>query len=158
MKKLLMLKLFFTLFSTRVKDGIAYLFKNPKLGIAAVCLCVALFGGYEAFHYFDKVKMENAALVQQQEQLQKEKTQLKLDIDSAVEANVANQGVIEKLTIAANNTDTEKKQLIELQSKSKKDIQIIRQTIFVSKPEDDGPVANVLKSTIDSIQKNREAN
>lgn len=139
------------------KAFMTFITTYPKLAIGILVLALSLYGGFKVKHAFEELQTENIALVQKAEYLEKEKVQLKADRDLAISVNKANQEVIEKISVAAEDS---KQQVVELQQKqSKTKIQIVKilDTIHSSTPEENGPVAPVLKNAIQAIQSNREA-
>lgn len=131
--------------------------QNPKMAIIIVCLAGALFGGFEVKHKFDNLKSQNVALVANVDHLTKVADQLRIDVKTAVNVNIADQKVIDSLSVAAVDSKQEVADLKKSQVISVNKINVIRQVIADSKPQDDGPVANVLKETLKSIQADREA-
>lgn len=134
-----------------------FITQNPKMAIIILCLAGALFGGYKVKYSFDALKKENIALIAKADYAEKVSAQLRIDVKTAVDVNVANQKVIDSLSVAAVDSKQEVADLKKSQVISVNKINVIRQVIATSKPQDDGPVANVLKETLKSIQADREA-
>jgi heme/copper-type cytochrome/quinol oxidase subunit 2 len=154
---ILFLKSIFGFISSWFSTAWKFILTYPKQAIIILCLAAGILGGLKVKNSFDELKTENVALVAKAEHLQQESAQLKLDVAAAVQVNTENKKVIESLSIAATES---KQQVVELKAKQQTNqtkIEVIRTVIAESKPQDDGPVAKVLKETIDAIQKDREA-
>lgn len=154
---LLFFKTIFGFVSSWLSTLWKFIVQNPKMAVVIVCLAGALFGGLKIKHSFDTLKSENTALIANVDHLKQETAQLRIDVKTAVDVNVANQKVIDSLSIAAVDSQQQVADLKKSQVISVNKINVIRQVIAESKPQDDGPVANVLKETLKSIQADREA-
>jgi chromosome segregation ATPase len=153
---ILFLKSILGFFTSGFKSVLGFITKYPKQAIMILVCALALYGGMKVKHKFDDLKQQNTELVTKLNHSNAQNTQLKLDVQAAVNVNKENQAVIKTLSIAATEAkgqieDLKKKQVV-IQTK----IVTIRESIAQAKPEDDGPVAKVLKDTIDAIQKDRE--
>lgn len=153
----LFLKTIFSSIKSWITTVLQLIIKHPKQAIIIAGLTLAILGGIKIKNSFDELKEQNTALVIQVKTSKNESAQLRLDVAAAVKVNESNQEVIEKLSIAAVDSAKQVEDLKKVQIESTKKIEVIRTVIAESKPQDDGPVAKVLKDTIRSIQENREA-
>jgi len=138
------------------KSVIGFITKYPKQAIAILVCALALYGGMKVKDKFDDLKKQNTELTTQLNTSKAQNAQLKLDVQTAVNVNKENQVVIGKLSTAANDAKLEMEELKKTKQVIETRVVTIRETIAASKPEDDGPIAKVLKDTIDAIQQDRE--
>jgi len=138
------------------KSVISFIVKYPKQAIAILLCAFALYGGLKVKESFDDLKQQNTALVSKLNTANKLNSQLKLDVAAAVSVNEENQVTIEHLSVAAIDSKNQIEELKKVKEVIHTKVVTIRETIAQSKPEDDGPLAKVLKDTIATIQKDRE--
>jgi hypothetical protein len=128
----------------------------PKTFIAILCLSAAALGYFHEEHIISGLKEENAKVLVQNDYLQKQSAQLKLDIAAAVEVNKANQVVLDKFEVVKVDSAQKSKDLVVLQQKNTVVLDSLRKIIQAAPVTDNGPVAKVLADTIKSIQNDRE--
>lgn len=149
---------FFSKFSLACTAIVAYFKNNPKKLIIAVAIAAACFGGYKVKEAFTELEAKNAKLQVQIGNASMKNSQLVTDIKACADANRTNEITIKQIGAAALDYQ---KQVVEL-NKSKATVmkkgQDLLNDIQHSRPQDDGPVAGVLKSTIESIQSYRKEN
>lgn len=118
---------------------------------AILALCI---GGFLFIHHYTSQIDE---LVKTNRGLNAQVAQLKTDVKVCVTANAANADVIQKLSNDKQNAANAKTKVDGQVKKDRQNTQTIEHKIETAPATDDGPVAKVLKDTIDSIIANRKA-
>ena len=138
------------------KSIISFIVKYPKQAIAILLCAFALYGGLKVKESFDDLKQQNTTLTSKLDTANKLNGQLKLDVATVVSVNKENQETIKHLSVAAVDSKKQIEELKKVKEVIHTKVITIRETIAQTKPEDDGPIAKVLKDTIATIQKDRE--
>jgi len=133
------------------------LFTNPKAAFITLVVIAALYGAWDIHHRFELTDEAIAAEQAKNVTLAKERDQLKIDVANAVSVNKENQITIQELSDAKTDSAKRVAELQQAQKTNEKTIAGLRGRIADTKPQDDGPLANVLRDTIKSIQNTREA-
>jgi hypothetical protein len=154
---LLFLKSIFGFVTSWFSSAWKFITTYPKQALIILCLVCAAYGGWKVKSSFDELKKENVALVAKADLAEKRSEQLKLDVATAVKVNKENQEVIATLSVRAMESTQMVEDLKKKQAVVKTRIEYIRENIAESKPEDDAPIAKVLKDTIKAIQEDRKA-
>jgi len=120
-----------------------------KLIVLAVTVFVVLGGVLFVKHKIHSLQKEKAELIEKN-------TALAIDLQRAIDVNVENQQTIKRLENANKLKEQSERNLKDKMKKDQQTIDSLMDKISKVKPEDDGPVANVLKDTVDTIQKERD--
>jgi len=121
-----------------------------KLIAFAVIALIAASGVLYVKHKIHSLEKEKAELIEKN-------TALAIDLQRAIDVNVENQQTIKRLENANKLKEQSERNLKDKMKKDQQTIDSLMDKISKVKPEDDGPVANVLKDTVDTIQKERDA-
>lgn len=153
---LLFLKSIFGFVTSWISSAWKFITTYPKQAFIILCLVCAVYCGYKVKSSFDEIKKENLALVEKAVLTEKHYAQLKLDVNTAVNINKNNQKIINSLSIRAIESTQIVEDLKKKQDGVKTRVEYIRQNIAISMPEDDAPIAKVLKDAIKAIQEDRK--
>lgn len=149
-------QLFTGFISTAFKSFMSFITTYPKISITILVFIIGGLVGFKIKNSFDELKSQKNKLVEKIVYLEKQKIQLASDRDIVISANLKNQEVISKISVAFDKAKTQVNELEKKQYTSKIQIVNILDTIHKSLPEENGPIAPVLKNTINQIQNNRE--
>lgn len=122
---------------------------QTKIIAIAVATTVLAGGALFVKYKINSLQKEKAELIQQN-------TVLANDLRRAIDINVENQLAIKRLENANKLKEQAERNLKDKMKKDQQTIDGLMDKISKVKPEDDGQVANILKDTVDSIQKQRE--
>ena len=153
---ILFLKSIFGAVGSSLKAAFSFLLKHPKEALVILACVAALIGGMEIKKQRDEYVAEIAQLSTKLNTANQQVTQLKIDVQTAVGVNQQNQVTIKSLSDAVVDSKNQVIDMKKVQQQNQTKIVTIREQIAESKPQDDGPVAKVLKDTINEIQKDRE--
>jgi cell division protein FtsX len=102
------------------------------------------------------VKHKINSLEKEKVELIEKNTMLANDLRRAIDVNIENQQTIKRLENANKLKEQAERNLKDKMKKDQQTIDNLMERISKVKPEDDGQVANVLKDTVDTIQKQRD--
>ena len=120
-----------------------------KLIIAAVIVTLIAGGVLFVNHKINSLEKEKVELIEKNARLQN-------DLQRAIDVNIENQQTIKRLKNANKLKEQAEKNLKDKMKKDQQAIESLIDKISKVKPEDNGTVANVLKDTVDTIQKQRD--
>lgn len=102
------------------------------------------------------VKHKINSLEKEKVELIEKNTMLANDLRRAIDVNIENQQTIKRLENANKLKEQAERNLKDKMKKDQQTIDNLMERISKVKPEDDGQVSNVLKDTVDTIQKQRD--
>lgn len=120
-----------------------------KLIIAVVAAAVIAGGILFVKYKINSLEKEKAELIEKN-------TRLTNDLRRAIDVNIENQQAIKRLENANKLKEQAEKNLKDKMKRDQQTIESLIDKISKVKPEDNGTVANVLKDTVDTIQKQRD--
>lgn len=126
-------------------------FSAFKFKIIAIILALFVIVGGILFvkHKINSLEKEKVELIEKN-------TMLANDLRRAIDVNIENQQTIKRLENANKLKEQAERNLKDKMKKDQQTIDNLMERISKVKPEDDGQVANVLKDTVDTIQKQRD--
>jgi hypothetical protein len=139
-----------------IVDGCLFLIKHPKVLLLLVVLVGSGYAYYRISTHINELNAEIAELEKQRVIWVQSKAIYESNIRLITQINREAEELIQALAIVNGTIEKNKIELEKKNLESKRKINNLLQIIKSSKPEENGPVAPVLKNTIVSIDGERQ--